>query len=74
MEYVCLTVHSNSTCMKDDNECVKLTVGFVIFDGIGNALFIPFLEVLMCDVSNMKQCFENKIMSCHKSSLYNVEH
>ena len=36
------------------NECVKLTVGLVIFFGMGKVVFVPFLEASTWDVSNLQ--------------------
>lgn len=45
------------------DECVKLTVGFLIIIYIGNVVRVHILEASTWDVGNSKECFKNKIIS-----------
>ena len=56
--YAYWTVCSNS--MRDGRGC---KIGFILFNGIGDVVFVHILEVSVRDENNMKECFKNKKIS-----------
>lgn len=56
-----------------DGQRVCESDGFVIFNGINNIVFVPFLEASYVpftrDVSHTKECFRNKRVTSQVQSL-----